>query len=364
MTTSAATFATTPEAITPEYLTDVLRASGDLQNGRVTRVEHQLIGTGKMGDNARLTLHYEGDAQGAPATMVAKLPAADEQARSMAGAQGAYYNEVMFYRELADHAGLATPNIYSSELSEDRTEFLLLMEDLAPAEPGDNLVGETRPHAERALGEVAKFAAAFYGDDSIAQRDYVVSPTRGDGGEFGQALLQQSWPGFVDRFGHGLSQDCIDFGEHFTTCFTHFISRYEGPRTIIHGDFRAENILFDDNPNNPRAVTVDWQTASEASVLSDASYFIGGSLDTEARRSWEKELVEHYRIALDQAGVSLSPQDCWAQYREQSMHGLLIIVLGASFSAPAERSDAMFLALIQRHLQHCLDADAAEFLPS
>jgi hypothetical protein len=38
-------------------------------------------------------------------------------------------------------------------------------------------------------------------------------------------------------------------------------------------------------------------------------------------------------------------------------------VLGASFSTPDERSDKMFLAMIQRHLQHCVDLDAGEFLP-
>ena len=45
------------------------------------------------------------------------------------------------------------------------------------------------------------------------------------------------------------------------------------------------------------------------------------------------------------------------------MHGLIITVLGAAFSTPDERSDRMFLAMIRRHLQHCVDLDAGEFLP-
>ena len=51
-----------------------------------------------MGDNARYFLSYEGAEDRAPSTLVAKFPAADERARTMAGAAGAYYNEVMFYR--------------------------------------------------------------------------------------------------------------------------------------------------------------------------------------------------------------------------------------------------------------------------
>ena len=91
---------TSPRELTAEWLTDALREAGELTEGRVCSVDHSLIGTGKMGDNVRLQLNYEG-AQGAPKTLVAKLPAGDETARSMAGALGAYYNESMFYRHLA-----------------------------------------------------------------------------------------------------------------------------------------------------------------------------------------------------------------------------------------------------------------------
>ena len=37
-------------------------------------------------------------------------------------------------------------------------------------------------------------------------------------------------------------------------------------------------------------------------------------------------------------------------------------ILGACFTEAAERSDAMFLAMIQRHLQHCVDLEAGAFL--
>ena len=58
----------------------------------------------------------------------------------------------------------------------------------------------------------------------------------------------------------------------------------------------------------------------------------------------------------------LTFRDCWDQYREQAMHGIAIVVLGAIFSQPGERSDRMFLAMIQRHLQQCVDLSSEEFL--
>lgn len=354
-----ADFPTSAEQVSAEHINHYLKACGCLGDGRVVAVKATVIGTGKMGDNARLELTYEGDAGGAPASVIAKFPASDETARSMAGAQGAYYNEVMFYREIAPHTAMQVPAIYASELSEDRAEFLLLMEDMAPAEPGSNLVGESREHAELALAEAAKLAAAYYGDETLGERDYVMTPTRDDGGEFGGLLMQQSWPGFVDRFGHGLTPAMIAFGERYVEHHTHFATRFQGPKTIAHCDFRAENILF-----GPKGATVvDWQTTSESSALTDAAYFLGGSVEAQDRRAWEKDLLEIYRVELDRAGVTLSARDCWDQYREFAMHGILITVLGASFSTPDERSDRMFLRMVQGHLQHCIDVDAGEFLP-
>jgi hypothetical protein len=351
-------FPTTPSELTADVLTDYLRASGHLTSGNaVTSVVAELIGTGKMGDNARLTLAYDRVAGDAPATVIAKLPATDERARTLAGGAGAYYNEVMFYRLLAGRTEMRTPTIHASEISDDRTSFLLLMEDLSPAEPGSQLVGESRRHAVDALHEVAKLAAAFHDDESIAALDHV-STSRDDGGLFVQALVQDAWPGFVDRFGHGMSAESVAFGERYVANHARFASRYDGPKTLVHGDFRSENILF----GSGAPATVDWQTTVESSPLTDAAYFLGGSLEIDDRRTWERELVEEYRAALATQGVEIEAGGCWDLYREYSMHGIVITVLGATYSTPDSRSDEMFLAMIQRHLQQCVDLGSGEFL--
>ena len=310
-----------------------------------------------MGDNARYSLSYDGD-YGAPTTLIAKLPATDETARSMAGALGAYYNEVMFYRHLATRTDMRTPRIYANEVNPEGTEFVTLMEDLAPAEPGSQLQGESLQHTRLALQQAALLAASFYGDTEIGALDYVTAPARADGGAQGSQLMQQCWPQFVDRFGHAISPQCIAFGERYVDRHIQFATRFKGAKTLVHGDFRCENVLF----GKDQATIVDWQTVAESSALTDAAYFLGGSVDIPQRREWERELIAEYAQSLNSRGVDLSPQDCWEQYREFSMHGIVITVLGACFTAPAERSDRMFLAMIQRHLQQCVDLESAEFL--
>ncbi len=347
-----------PQDMTAAWLTEVLTQSGHLSGAAVSSFEHKIIGTGKMGDNARYTLQYDGERGTAPDSLIIKFPAEDETARAMAGAQGAYYNEVMFYRHLADRTSMRTPAIYANEITEDRMLFVTAMEDMAPAEPGSQLVGESLEHARVALREAAKLAAAFYGDEAVGELDFVMSQVRDDGGAFGQALLQQYWPGFLERFGHSISAEGQALGNRYVDNHTTFATRFPGPRTLVHGDFRSENILF----HSDTACTVDWQTTSESSPLTDLAYFLGGSLEVEDRRRWERDLVQEYSEALAEQGVQLSFDECWEQYREQAMHGLMITILGASFSEPAERSDAMFLAMIQRHLQHCVDLDSGSFL--
>jgi hypothetical protein len=349
--------AASPDQITTQWLSQALRESGFLPSGEVTGAQHTVIGTGKMGDNLRYSLSYDGD-YNAPETLIAKLPASDDTARAMAGALGAYYNEVMFYRHLAKGTAMRTPLIYVNEINAEGTEFVTLMEDLAPAEPGSQLVGESLEHTRMALQEAAKLAASYYGNRQIGELDYVTSPARTDGGAQGAEFMQQCWPTFVDRFGHGLSSECIAFAELYVDRHLHFVTRFQGEKTLVHGDFRCENILF--GPDS--ATVVDWQTVGESSALTDAAYFLGGSVDTEQRREWEQTLISDYSQWLDEAGVVLSTQDCWEQYREYAMHGIVITVLGAVFTAAEERSDKMFLTMIQRHLQQCVDLNSAEFL--
>ena len=346
-----------PSKITAEWLTEVLHAGGWLSDGCVLEASWTMIGTGKMGDNARFTLKYDGDVD-APATLIAKLPATDETARTMAGAMGAYSKEVMFYRELAQQTSMNTPAIYLTLINDDGTDFIILMEDLAPAEPGDQLQGETLVHARQALAEAAKLHAAFYDNSDRLQGEHV-SRTDAEGAAFGQELLLQNWPGFVARFGHGLSEECIAFGNDYVINHCSWLAAYTGPKTLIHGDFRSENMLFSESK---RVAIVDWQTYTESCCLADVAYFLGGSMDGDVRRAHERELVESYRQYLALEGVTLGKEQCWQLYRQFSISGLLVTILGAMFSEAAERSDRMFLIMIQRHLQHCVDLKAREFL--
>ena len=84
--------------------------------------------------------------------MVAKLPAADETSRATGVAMRSYEKEVRFYQELADDLSIATPRVFHAALDpDDLSRFVLLLEDLAPADQGDQLVGCSPAVAASAL---------------------------------------------------------------------------------------------------------------------------------------------------------------------------------------------------------------------
>tara|TARA_B100000767_G_scaffold267027_1_gene285196 strand:- start:260 stop:1351 length:1092 start_codon:yes stop_codon:yes gene_type:complete len=353
-----------PDAITPHWLNQTLAAHNPaFEHAEIIDVDYQMIGTGKMGDNARLTIKYSSDSHTGrlPHTLVAKLPAADPVAKQMSASSGAYAREVLFYQQQAQLTEMHLPKIYYSASDEAGEEFIILMEDMAPAEPGDQLLGETIHRAEMAIDQAAKLHAAFWESDKL-DGEHISRPYEEENAAFGGALLLDAWPKFLERFSHGLAPEAIAFGDLFVASYSQWIGRFKGPKTLVHSDFRSENILFNDHGENASAITVDWQSIAISCGLTDIAYFIGGSLTSELRRQHEKTLVSRYRSALELAGVKTSEAECWEQYREFAMNAFMTVILGAVYTGAAERSDKMFLIMAQRHFQQCLDLHSAEFL--
>jgi hypothetical protein len=71
-----------PQSVTPESLTLALRRSGVLREGRVATVEAENTRSTVLSRIVRLRLAYEGEAAGAPASLIFKHAEADLMLRS------------------------------------------------------------------------------------------------------------------------------------------------------------------------------------------------------------------------------------------------------------------------------------------
>jgi aminoglycoside/choline kinase family phosphotransferase len=349
--------ADTPDALTPSWLTEALRRSG--LDVTVTRVTQQPVGTGQMCDSIRLVLDYArpGDA---PSSIVAKLPAADETSRATALALRSYEAEVRFYQELASDLAIRTPAVHHADIDVETASFVLLLEDLAPARQGDQLLGCTAEEAEVALSELVHLHAARWADPGLPSLDWLDRDH-----EVGQQgllmLLPMLWDGFRERYAADLPSSVHQVGDALFAALPSFILHDPDPWAVVHGDYRLDNLLFDHDAGT--VAVVDWQTCSYGPALGDVAYFVGAGLPTELRRESEEQLVRGYHERLLAEGVSGYGWDrCFEDYRRGSFAGVVMCVAASMLVGRTERGDRMFLTMAERHAQHALDLDASDLL--
>ncbi|WP_018680525.1 phosphotransferase family protein [Actinokineospora enzanensis] len=337
---------TRPDRITPDWLTAALRRSGAAQ-GSVRDFTVEPLGEGNVADCVRITLDWAGSG---PASVVAKFPAADERSRATGQASGSYEREVSFYRTLAPLTPLPVPACHLAEHDPGTGEFALLLADLAPARPGDQLAG-------CAAGEVADLLPRLAAHQ-VRLRDEIEGqpwlPVRSaDGGRNRAAIYRLVGDRFLERFGDRLSAGAVAVLERCRAAMRAWGRADRGPFTVLHGDLRADNLLF----GADSVTVVDWQTVTVGPGASDAAYLVGGSLPTEVRRGCEGELFNCYLAGLLAGGVEADRDRVWADYRVNTLAGLHMTVVGAMLVGPGERSDEMFVTMTERHAAHIADLD-------
>jgi hypothetical protein len=352
--------ADTPEAMTPAWLTEALRRSGCLRDGTVTAVELRPIGTGQMSDSFRVTLRYAGG--DGPATMIAKLPAADETSRATAVSLHNYENEVLFYEQLAPHLAIHTPAVYYADIEPGTPHFVLLLEDMAPASAGDQLLGCSVDEARVAVDELVGLHAPRWGDPALASLDWLAGD-RAERRDFLLVLLPQLWDGFCQRYGGVFGRDVSAAGGALFDELAGYLGADTEPWTIVHGDYRLDNLLFDPTPGHRPVTVVDWQTCAIGPGLNDVAYFIGAGLLSAERAAVEEQLVRSYHDGLLASGVQdYDWERCWRDYRRGTWSGVIMAVAASMLVERTERGDQMFMTMAARHARHALDLDALELL--
>ena len=348
-----------PDHVTPGWLTTVLHAAGALPTeGRVVGSDATPVGTGQVGDSVRFRLQYEGAA--GPPTVVGKFPAADETSRQAAAATRTYEVETRFYQQLRDRVSITTPVPYVALLDLEANEFVLLMNDLAPAEQGDQLTGCDVAAAELAMDEVARLHAPVWDDATLADLPWL---NRGsdESTAFYLQLMSTLYPGFLARYGDRVRPEVVEVGNRLVERLPEYLTQRPGPRTAAHGDYRVDNMLF--SPDGTTLTTVDWQTVALNPGVSDVAYFLGTSLDPELRATHERELVERYHERLLEGGVREYPfEDCWDGYRRYAFAGFLMAVLASMLVGQTDRGDEMFMAMANRSGRMAAELDSLDLL--
>jgi len=360
--TSSLPIADTPDALTAEWLTAALRTTGTLGPAEsVALVTARPIGTGQMCDSIRLTLAFDGPS-GAPTSVVAKLPAADETSRATAKALRNYETEVRFYQHLANELPIRTPAVHYADIDVESARFVLLLEDMAPAGQGDQLAGCTPDVAKIAVDELVKLHAPRWNDPELSALEWLHRDPAAQRAFLGM-LLPGLWDGFRERYAARLGPEVHEAGSALFARLGAYLDPSGQPSSIVHGDYRLDNLLFDPTPGGVPVTVVDWQTCTVGSPLQDVAYFVGAGMLPDDRRLVEVEIVRGYHAGLLANGVADYPWErCWDDYRRGAWSGLVMALAASMLVERTERGDEMFLTMAHRHAQHALDLDAVALL--
>jgi hypothetical protein len=331
---------------TPQAVTDLLSQRAGWADLVVSSSDSAPVGTGQMANSYRLKLEYSTRPNDAPETLIAKVSSADPDSRQMGAATGAYQREVLFYQHLGTLTDVRSPECFYSHITADHNDFVLLLEDMGPARTVEQIGGCTADQADLALEQAAALHAGSWGHDKLTEQSWL--PVENVWNALAGALPQVVEP-WLQRFGSYLEPEQVAVVHRLSREVTAWLATLREHRTLWHGDFRLDNLLFDAQDGRTPIAVVDWQSVAAAPGIIDVSYLLGTSLTETDRATHERALVGEYHQRLTALGVTgYDFGTCWQEYRTHSLYGLVLCIAVSLGVASTERGDAMFGAMARR----------------
>jgi hypothetical protein len=195
-----------------------------------------------------------------------KLPATDPASR--AAGQLGYRCETTFYREVANRLQLDIPRCYFAAMNECGDGFTLVLEDLAPAQSGDQIAGCSVDQARAAAVNVAGLHAPTWNDPSLREFDWLI-PDLAAYPDVAAAILVDATKQFLDRY--AVSRSTAATLHNFADRFVDWAAGRPEPFAMLPSDYRLDNLLFAQSDAPRPVVAVDWQVVTVGSPLRDVA---------------------------------------------------------------------------------------------
>jgi aminoglycoside/choline kinase family phosphotransferase len=332
--------------LTPDFLTSVLRRCTGLAGVQIADIRATPVGAGQMADSYRLELDYSTTVEAAPTTVIAKVTSSDATSRQMAVTMSAYLREVRFYQRLAQLVSTRVPGCFHADVTPDRARFILILEDLGPARSIDQLAACSVDEAALALGQLAALHGPVWRHGVLETQHWLPMDAAAQGLVEAIPHLVVPW---LERFGERVEAVEIDVVAQLGRNVGDYVPTLGDHRTLQHGDYRLDNLLFDAQSSTVPLVAVDWQSISSAPGIADVSYFLGTSLTESERLGNERDLVGDYHRQLLSYGVDDYLFDqCWREYQAHAVYGLILTIPTSLGVQKTDRGDAMFATMVRR----------------
>ena len=279
---------------------------------QLKRVVRKDVVHGGLNSSAHIyTLDLENSVAGRETLSVfVKRPNYDnDSAMRVAQLQRWYEREVKIYqiiipalraRECASENSIRVPQCYFASYNDRTNDFVLILENLLDKQDRfftvDSVRGMTHSQAVACVRTIARFHKSCLD----LQDQFSFLPLMPVHVEYAPLIarslssywaeVKKSYSFVLDRYKSGgiyeLSEKISDVYEQYT------LELSKSPRTVLHGDYRVGNIMFESNKDD---ITIfDWQFACRGPGVYDLVYIICFDLSIEDRRKYEANLMQEY----------------------------------------------------------------------
>jgi thiamine kinase-like enzyme len=289
-----------PRAANAEHLTEALRRSGALGDGRVREVVVESSRPTLLSRIIRLRLTYDG-AVDAPGSLILKTGLPDRAGDLLDSGR----REVEFYTNAANlTSARVIPRCFEAVWEPDKKAWHLLLEDLS----GSHVIATTWPlpptmeQCERILHALARLHAAWWDDPWLGVS--VGTWLDADATNQNVKRLADQFKTFADRLGDRLSRERRDLYERFLGAAPRLLARYHSHRhlTVVHGDAHVWNFFLPRDAAGDVRI-FDWDAWRIGVASNDLAYMMATHWYPDRRRRMERPLLDHYHGALVADGV-------------------------------------------------------------
>jgi hypothetical protein len=247
-----------------------------------------------------------------------------------------YIREVRFYDELAADSPIGTPRRLYAALDEESSKFVLVMEDMGALRMVDQLEGMALADAERAVDELAAWHATWWGKaDDLTTKGLTVGLDDPIYPAVLPMVFAEGWEKVTT--GMDVQPAILAVGPRYADALGWLLTDLStAPKTLLHGDYRADNILF--RPDGS-VVLLDFQLIGTGSAAYDLAYFVTQSLDAAVASANERALFDRWIAGLHAAGVTDTDR-MWDDYRKAALFCLVYPIVasrGMDLADPRQR---------------------------
>ena len=306
----AAAIPTSIDEVTAEWMS---AATG----WKVTAVRNEIIGVGVGVASAVYRSHLTGS--GCPASVIVKMPALDPNAAFTSTVLRMYIREVRFFKTLAKDVPFRVSKSFYGEVNEETSQFAMVVEDLGNLRAVDQVKGMNIDDARRAVDGLAAMHAKWWGKaDALAADGTTISLGDPIYPAIVPMVFAEGWEKCTKEI--KMPDSIMQVGPRFGNAVAPLLaSLAKGPNTLAHGDYRADNMFFDEQN---KLVVLDFQLIGTGIGAYDLAYFITQSVAADDASKHERELFDRWIDGVLSGGAPKELVDkkaLWEHYRSAAL---------------------------------------------